>query len=261
MAGKERDPPSAEDLLDAGVQSFDSEDGKCIEDPGGQIDSLLSKLDNDEGGSSSHPRMPLVTVGMGLPALSKKLVARVLTNEYIDFAELPPAKGKGRHMPQSLEGQIIVVQAAQLMQTRKIIPDLATWTQCFAIYAATLCSKQPARIPELMAYQTIIAKASQRYRWPSWVVYDQNFRQEAAGNPHQSWARVDSSIYAQCFTGQAISTENWCTRCQCLDYTTSSCPYRPRKKQWGNTAGSTGTLTQGKQEQQSCIKYNKFSGD
>ena len=28
--------------------------------------------------------------------------------------------------------QIIVVQAAELMQARKIIPDLATWTQCFA---------------------------------------------------------------------------------------------------------------------------------
>ena len=192
MAGKE--PPCAADLLDAGVQSFDSEDGKDKEDPVGQIDSLLSKLDNDEGGSNSRPPAPLVTVGTRLPALSKKLIARVLANEYIDFAELPPAKGKGRPMPPSLEGQIIVVQAAELMQARKIIPDLATWTQCFAIYAATLGSKQPARIPELMAYQTIIAKVSQCYRWPSWVVYDQNFRQEAAGNTHQSWARVDPSI-------------------------------------------------------------------
>ena len=54
------------------------------------------------------------------------------------------------------------------------------------------------------------------------MVYDQNFRQEAAGNPHQSWARDKPSIYVQCFTGQAVSTENWCSRCQCLDHTTSS---------------------------------------
>ena len=112
-----------------------------------------------------------------------------------------------------------------------------------------------------MAYQTIIVKASQRYRWPSLVVYDQNFRQEATGNPHQSLARVDPTICAQCFTGQAISTENWCTRCQRLDHTTSSCPYRPRKKQWGIRAGSNTMPTQGRQEQQICIKYNKFSGD
>ena len=49
--------------------------------------------------------------------------------EYIDFTEPPPAHGKGRPMPQLLEGQIIVVQAAELMQVRKIIPDIATWMQ------------------------------------------------------------------------------------------------------------------------------------
>ena len=147
------------------------------------------------------------------------------------------------------------------MQARKIIPGLATWVQCFSIYVATLSAKYPARMPELMAYQTIIAKASQRYRWANWVVYDQNFRQEAAGNPHQSWPRVDPSIYAQCFTGQAISAENWCTRCQCLDHTTASCPYRSRKKQWNSAGGGNNTSTQGRQEQQFCIKYNKFKGD
>ena len=249
--------------MDAGVKSFggEEEDSGPPKDPMAQIDSLMSKLENDEGGSSSQPPTPLLTIGVGLPALPKKLIARVHANEYIDFAELPPAKGKARPMPPSLEGQVIVVQAAELMQARKIIPDLATWIQCFAIYAATLSSKYPARMPELMAYQTIIAKASQRYRWPSWIVYDQNFRQEAAGNPHQSWARVDPSIYAQCFTGQAISAENWCVRCQCLDHTTSSCPYRPRKKQWTGTAGSNSTSIQSRQEQQICIKYNKFNGD
>ena len=32
----------------------------------------------------------------------------------------------------------------------------------------------------LLAYATIIAKASLKYAWLSWVVYNQNFRQEAA---------------------------------------------------------------------------------
>ena len=134
-----------------------------------------------------------------------------MANEYIDFTDLPPAKGKACPIPQSLEGQVLVVQAADLLQARKIIPDLATWLQCFALYVATLAPSHPSRVPEMMAYQTIIAKASQKYRWPSWVVYDQNFRQEAANNPAQSWTKVEPSIYAQCFTGQAISTANWCS--------------------------------------------------
>ena len=142
-------------------------------------------LESSEGSSSSQPPALLV-IGSGLPVHTKKLIARMLANKYIDFSELPPAKGKGRPMPQSLKGQVIMVQAAELLQARKIIPNLATWLQCCSIYTATLCAKYHTRLPELMAYWTIIAKASQQYRWPSWVVYDQNFQHEAAGNPHQS---------------------------------------------------------------------------
>ena len=117
MAGAETDMPPAKDLLDAGVQSLGSEEEKdrgLQKDPATQIDSLISKPEN-EGSSSSQPPTPLVAIGTGLPALPKKLIARVLAHDYIDLAELPPAKGKGRPMPQSLEGQIIVIQAAELM--------------------------------------------------------------------------------------------------------------------------------------------------
>ena len=135
----------------------------------------------------------MVTTGAGLAALPKKLVSKILANEYIDFTELPPAKGKARNVPQSLEGQVLVVQAADLMQVRKRIPDLAIWVQCFALYATTLLTYQPNRMSEMMAYQSIIARASAKYKWPSWVVYDQNIRQEAMNNPSQSWARLQPS--------------------------------------------------------------------
>ena len=169
----------------------------------------------------------MVPAGTGLAALPKKLVDKMVAGEYVDFAELPPAKGKARAVPQALEGQVLVVQAADLMQSRKIIPDLATWVQCYALYVAAIAPHKPERVPELMAYQGAIAKASLKYKWPSWIVYDQNFRQEVANNPSQSWARVDPSMYAQCFTGQAISPDNWCARCQCLDHTSAQCPFKP----------------------------------
>ena len=71
-------------------------------------------------------------------------------------------------------------------RTWPAIPDLATWLQCFGIFVAMLAQQQPERVPELMAYQSIIAKASQKYKWPSWLVYDRTFCQDAAGNPSQS---------------------------------------------------------------------------
>ena len=219
---------------------------------------------------------PLAAVGPGFPAVSKKLVARIRANEYVDFAELPPAKGKNRPVTQAMEGQVLVVQAADLLQSRKVIPDLATWSQCFALYVAILAPAQPERVQDLMAYQAIIAKASSKYRWPSWVVYDQNFRLEVAGNPDQPWAKVDPSIYALSFTGQTISVENWCSRCQCLDHTTSNCPAAPaRKRPWHSAQGSPAPPAQrwsgsqdhpaqrwsGSQEHQVCLKYNRFGGD
>jgi len=50
-----------------------------------------------------------------------------------------------------------------------------------------------------MAYQAIIAKASQMYCWPSWIIYDKAFRQEMVGAKGQSWAKVDPSTYSCLF--------------------------------------------------------------
>ena len=171
--------------MSAGVHTFEAGASELLgKSATEQIDRLLGKLSGSEGNDEATQHNPLVPVGAGLPAMPKRLVAKILAGDYVDFAEFPPAKGRGRPVPSSLEGHIIVVQAADLMQSRKIIPDLATWLQCFSVYVATPAMKFPERVPDPMAYQTIIAKASQKYRWPSWVVYDQNFRQEAAQLNH-----------------------------------------------------------------------------
>jgi len=110
----------------------------------------------------------------------REVVCRV-KNEYIDFMELPPAKGKARSVPTQQEGQVVVVHTTDMPTTRRTIPDLATWTKYFALYVAVLAPQQPQREPELMAYQGIIVKASMKYKWPLWVVYDASFHQEMAG--------------------------------------------------------------------------------
>lgn len=240
-----------EDLATLGLQVFGSSQEAGGAERQGELSTLMSQ--------------PLVTVGSGFPALAKKLVARIRAYEYIDFSELPPAKGKSRPIAQPAEGQFLVVQAADLLQSRRVIPDLAVWAQCFALYVAVLAPK-PEKVRDLMAYQAIIAKASIKYRWPSWVVYDQNFRQEISGNSEQTWSKVDPSIYALSFTGQASSGENWCVNCQCLDHTTQNCPMRPSKKRTWNTAmGSSPQRPAGQrpagQRPPICLKYNKFDGD
>ena len=144
--------------------------------------------------------------------------------QYIDFSELPPAKGRTRPLPSQEEGHVIVVRAEDLSGSRKMIPNLATWLQCFALYMVVVTDKEPDRTSNLLAYMVTIAKASVKYSWPSWVVYDQNFQQEAADNGLKDWAKVDPSIYTQCFTNAAVSDEKWCKNCQSIDHRTTTCP-------------------------------------
>ena len=68
----------------------------------------------------------LMQLGPGLAAIPKRLVEIIKAGEYIDFMELPPAKGKSRPLTQVSEGQVVVLHASELAPTQKLIPDLAT---------------------------------------------------------------------------------------------------------------------------------------
>ena len=159
-----------------------------------------------------------------------KLVQKVLNGQYVDFTELSPMKGRTNPVSLDWEGQVLLIQPADLYSTKKLIPDLATWVQCFAIYAAVLGMQYPQRISDLLGYAAFIAKCSQKFKWPSWVVYDQNFRQWAVEENNMSWARPDPGVYAQSFTNYALSAEGWCryVYCHSVDHISDTCPSRPR---------------------------------
>ena len=125
----------------------------------------------------------------------------------MDFSDLPPAKGKARSLPPYWEGHILVVQLEDLEGSKRLIPDFQTWVQCFAIYATALVARHPDKFMPLMAD---MAKNAKKYKWPSWVVYDQNFRIHMATISGMSWSSVNSTIYTQCFLKQEItSAEPW----------------------------------------------------
>lgn len=243
------------------ISFSDNVENNLLDDVTLQCHGLREFSDHDQNKVSPLNSLPLsrvvVSFGRGLPSLSKKLVDQIKANQYVDFADLPPARGKVRtsQQPTSMEGHIVLVQAADLMDTKKIIPDLSVWLQCFALYVAAL-APPPDRLQDLMAYQSFIAKCSLKYRWPSWVVYDQNFRMEVANQPDRLWAQSDPSIYAQSFTNQAFLTENWCTECQSLDHSWAACPRRPRKR----PPPSASPCTYNKSKK-TCDLYNKYNGD
>ena len=264
--------PDAETLKSLSLKQFES--GTQASDLASKtVTEILSQL----SGSTSHAGEPqkagtkLVPTRPGLPALPKKMVEKIRAGQYIDFSELPPAKGHTRTLPSQEEGHVVVIRAEDLVGSKKLIPDLATWLQCFAIYMAVVTDTELDRAKSLLAYMTTIAKASIKYTWPSWIVYDQNFRQEAADNGLKDWSKVDPSIYTQCFTNAAASRESWCQLCQSLDHGSDACPIRGHNN-LGNQLGLRKRLGDALPQPakkrppphsnpQACRRYNVFNGD
>ena len=117
------------------------------------------------GGSTPLASKPpeRVIVAPGAPALKRSMVQLMLFGAYVDFGELPPAKGFSKPLPaltQGMDGQIVLLQATDLAQSKKLIPDVATWVQCFSLYAAVLIAKSPERAPSLLSYMATICKFS-----------------------------------------------------------------------------------------------------
>ncbi len=111
-----------------------------------------------------------VVVGPG------SIVELMQEEKFVDFGQFPPArtpfgKGHATTMLSNPEGCVVLLQAADNLQTRNLIHDLATWMQCFAIiYAAVLTTKHPNRAQFLHMYATMISllskKSSGRRGWP-----------------------------------------------------------------------------------------------
>ncbi len=88
-------------------------------------------------------------------------------------------------------------------------------------------TRYPERLPGLMAYMSNIAQASSRYRWPSWVIYDINFRQAAAGSGSTDWSKTDPSLYTMVFQNMSGSQEGWCLHCYSTEHTSELCMHKP----------------------------------
>ena len=123
---------------------------------------------------------------------------------------------------------MVLLQTSDYLQAKRLTPDLGTWLQCFAIYTAVVLTRSPERATSLLLYAANTAKLSQKFRWPSWVIYDNSFRQEAAEAGRTDWSKIDASLHAQCFHGMALSAESWCSLCHSVDHIRNSCPLKPR---------------------------------
>ncbi len=103
-------------------------------------------------------------IAPGLPAVKRWLLESILANECIDLTELPPAKGRSKIMPNSLEGKVLLMHETDFQQTKQLIPDINTWIQCFSVYTAIVVHYYPT---------------SMLCTWPPWG----NLARSSGGHP------------------------------------------------------------------------------
>ena len=70
----------------------------------------------------------------------------------------------------------------------------------------------PETLPELISYQLLIVQHSQKFRYPSWLCYDIDFRTWVAQTGTKAWSQMHPQCYALEFTGQGSSSQ-WCPIC------------------------------------------------
>ena len=85
--------------------------------------------------------------------------------------------------------------------------------EVYSTYVLALSKKFPEALPNLVSYQLFIVKHSKRFRYPSWLFYDVEYRKWAAVNRIRNWSSTNSELYSLAFTGQAVGI-NWCPICQ-----------------------------------------------
>ena len=96
--------------------------------------------------------------------LPQKLVEKIQNLEFVETSEMLPETW----WPNAQEG----TSAPRRLSHRSPITDILVWAECFALMAAVLAEKFPAKSPQLWAYLRRIMHAARNYQGSAWVAYD-----------------------------------------------------------------------------------------
>ena len=157
----------------------------------------------------------------GLPPVPAKLVGRILKGNFIDMAELlrDNLEAERRGVFQDSAGS----SSSSHGRTRREVPDLLSWVQCFGLYTAVVGSQHPDRALKLLAYQTLIVREARRCGGRGWLTYDTVFRQQMAGEwKGDEWGRLNPYLYSSTFLTLGSSRLN-CPLCLESDHREEDC--------------------------------------
>ena len=123
------------------------------------------------------------------------MVLAIEKGDFIELSELLPKSPSWDD-----ESYTEVADKVILIAKTKAIKDIETWVEAFSMFAAVKGKKLPEAIPDLLAYQATIGKATQDYGGQSWLAYDYRFRQLAAARGLATgWGQKDMGLWNETF--------------------------------------------------------------
>ena len=139
-----------------------------------------------------------VVIGTCTPPIPKKLAQKIWKGEYVDLYELSPMK-LGTPEPTILD----IFQSKQKKARGKSekIDTIEMWVRCFNAFVAVMAKQHPGRVIDLLAYSSLIVKASQDFEQNTpWLSYDQHFRKHAAAAKGMvEWGSIEPSLWSLYF--------------------------------------------------------------
>ena len=120
-------------------------------DEGAGIDQTTPR---SEISDNDHP-VPVtgLPVGAGLPPIHSKLVSRIEAGEFIEMSDL-----LCDHL-----GSMRSKEQRPSNTKRRTITNILEWIKCFYIYMAVVSRRNHQKIPEMLAYLTLIIEAHMEY--------------------------------------------------------------------------------------------------
>ena len=106
------------------------------------------------------------------------------------------------------------------------VTNIFSWLQGYASLVGALATVYPAKVPELMAYQTTILRCYRDFEGAAWAQYDRAYRSQAALSKDLNWSRINTTLYSLCFAGRA-KRGNVCTHCLSNNHPSDACPEAP----------------------------------
>ncbi len=146
-----------------------------------------------------------VVVSMNSPPIPGKLAEKIWRNEFIELDSLLPSR---LGAPEPTIQDLVY---GERRKEKKGITSIQEWVGCFNTYIAVVSMKDSSRVKDLLAYSSLIVKASSDYVEEAWLGYDSLFRRQAAAEPtlFTCWGQISPPLWTQHFGIAASRIPCW----------------------------------------------------